>query len=139
VDGEAADTTLPTSARVHLVAAPDTSPAPSQPGRSSLQTLRSPGVHASDNLEAAIRSAVSSRRAPLPPKQRVYKLGTTGFMLAMHVGAVAALLPRFWSWQAVAVMAVLYWTTVLGVTLGLPACWPTAASWHPSGWSAPWC
>ena len=40
-------------------------------------------------------------------------------MLAMHVGAVFALLPRFWSWQAVVAFAVLYWVTVIGVTLGL--------------------
>jgi stearoyl-CoA desaturase (delta-9 desaturase) len=40
-------------------------------------------------------------------------------MFILHVGAVAALLPRFWSWQAVVVLLVLYWITVLGVTLGL--------------------
>ena len=40
-------------------------------------------------------------------------------MLAMHVGAVFALLPRFWSWQGVLAFAALYWTTVLGVSLGL--------------------
>jgi stearoyl-CoA desaturase (delta-9 desaturase) len=40
-------------------------------------------------------------------------------MLAIHVGAVFALLPRFWSVQGVIVLAVLYWATVLGVTLGL--------------------
>ena len=40
-------------------------------------------------------------------------------MLAMHVGAVFALLPRFWSWQALVAFAVLYWITVIGVTLGL--------------------
>ena len=40
-------------------------------------------------------------------------------MLAMHVAATFALLPRFWSWQGLVAFAVLYWTTVLGVTLGL--------------------
>ena len=40
-------------------------------------------------------------------------------MLAMHVGAVFALLPRFWSWQGLVAFGVLYWMTVLGVTLGL--------------------
>jgi stearoyl-CoA desaturase (delta-9 desaturase) len=58
-------------------------------------------------------------RGPLPPRQRRRKPGTTGFMLAMHVGAVAALLPRFWSWPAVICLLTLYWVTVLGVTLGL--------------------
>ena len=69
--------------------------------------------------QARTREAVAMRREPLPPKQRRYKFGTTSFMLIMHVGAVFALLPRFWSWQALVAMAVLYWTTVLGVTLGL--------------------
>ncbi|MFM7635670.1 MAG: acyl-CoA desaturase, partial [Cyanobacteriota bacterium] len=73
----------------------------------------------SDRQEARIRKAVAKPRAPLPPRQRKFKGGTTSFMLVMHVGAVVALLPRFWSWQAVAALAVLYWTTVLGVTLGL--------------------
>ena len=59
------------------------------------------------------------RRPPLPASQRKLKVGTTLFMLAMHVGAVFALLPRFWSWQGLVAFAVLYWTTVLGVTLGL--------------------
>ena len=67
----------------------------------------------------ALRDGLSVPRAPLPARQRRLKAGTTSFMLAMHVGAVAALLPRFWSWQGLVVLAVLYWTTVLGVTLGL--------------------
>ncbi len=69
--------------------------------------------------EARMRAALVVPRAPLPPSQRKLKLGTTGFMLVMHVGAVFALLPQFWSWQAVAALALLYWMTVLGVTLGL--------------------
>jgi stearoyl-CoA desaturase (delta-9 desaturase) len=66
-----------------------------------------------------LQQRLYGQRPPLPPRQRKLKLGTTSFMLAMHVGAVAALLPRFWSWQGLAVLAILYWTTVLGVTLGL--------------------
>ena len=46
-------------------------------------------------------------------------MGTTSFMLVNHVLATVALLPWFWSWQGVAAFAVLYWMTVLGVTLGL--------------------
>ncbi|MFM2205807.1 MAG: hypothetical protein RLZZ560_1202, partial [Cyanobacteriota bacterium] len=69
--------------------------------------------------EARMRAALVVPRAPLPRSQRTFKLGTTGFMLAIHVGAVFALLPQFWSWQALIALAVLYWTTVLGVTLGL--------------------
>ncbi len=40
-------------------------------------------------------------------------------MLALHVAATFALLPRFWSWQGLAAFLILYWITVLGVTLGL--------------------
>jgi stearoyl-CoA desaturase (delta-9 desaturase) len=45
--------------------------------------------------------------------------GTIGFMVAIHVLAVVALLPRFWSLPAVASLLVLYWVTAcLGVTIG---------------------
>jgi len=58
-------------------------------------------------------------RGPLPVNQRKVKKGTFVFMLANHVGAVAALLPIFWSWWGLFTFAFLYWVTVLGVTLGL--------------------
>ena len=44
-----------------------------------------------------MRAALVVPRAPLPRSQKTYKLGTTGFMLAIHVGAVFALLPQYWS------------------------------------------
>ncbi len=66
-----------------------------------------------------LRAGLRLPRTPLPARQRKLKAGTTSFMLVMHVLAVVALLPRFWSVQAVVALAVLYWTTVLGVTLGL--------------------
>ena len=83
--------------------------------------------HPGDPLESspsrrrqhALRAGLSAPRQRLSARQRKLKGGTTSFMLVMHVGAVAALLPRFWSWQAVVVLLVLYWMTVLGVTLGL--------------------
>jgi stearoyl-CoA desaturase (delta-9 desaturase) len=74
---------------------------------------------AARSREARRRAALVAPRPPLPPRQRRRKAGTTGFMLALHIGAVAALLPRFWSWQGLVLLLVLYWTTVLGVTLGL--------------------
>jgi stearoyl-CoA desaturase (delta-9 desaturase) len=40
-------------------------------------------------------------------------------MVVIHVLATVALLPRFWSWQGLVAFGVLYWMTVLGVTLGL--------------------
>ena len=40
-------------------------------------------------------------------------------MAGIHILAVVALLPMFWSWQAVTSLAVLYWVTAcLGVTIG---------------------
>ncbi len=78
-----------------------------------------PAPSANSQQERQLLAGLRRRRQPLPPRQRRYKLGTTGFMLVMHVAAVVALLPRFWSWQAVLALAFLYWMTVLGVTLGL--------------------
>ena len=69
--------------------------------------------------EQQLRAGLLVPRGPLPPRQRRLKGGTGSFMLLMHVLAVVALLPRFWSVQALIVLAALYWTTVLGVTLGL--------------------
>jgi stearoyl-CoA desaturase (delta-9 desaturase) len=69
--------------------------------------------------EQQLRAGLIAPRSPLPPRQRKLKGGTGSFMLLMHVLAVVALLPRFWSVQALIVLAALYWTTVLGVTLGL--------------------
>ena len=39
----------------------------------------------SEAQEARMRAALVVPRAPLPRSQRKYKLGTTGFMLAIHV------------------------------------------------------
>ncbi len=69
--------------------------------------------------EQRLREGIVAKRERLPAYQRRFKLGTTSFMLAMHVAATFALLPRFWSWHGIAIFALLYWTTVLGVTLGL--------------------
>ncbi len=73
----------------------------------------------SNSRELRLREGIVAPRKRLPPHQRRFRVGTTSFMLAMHVAAVFALLPRFWSWQGILIFAFLYWTTVLGVTLGL--------------------
>ena len=73
----------------------------------------------SQGREARLRAGLNLPRPPLPARQRRFKTGTTGFMLVMHIGAVAALLPAFRSWQGLVALAILYWVTVLGVTLGL--------------------
>ena len=66
-----------------------------------------------------LRAGIIAPRERLPKYQRPFRAGTTSFMLAMHIAAEFALLPRFWSWQAILLFAILYWVTVLGVTLGL--------------------
>ena len=73
----------------------------------------------STNRELRIRAALRTPRQKLPAQQRRLKAGTTSFMVVIHVLACVALLPRFWSWQGFVAFGVLYWTTVLGVTLGL--------------------
>jgi len=41
------------------------------------------------------------------------------FMAAIHLLAIVALLPQFWSWAGVATLVILYWVTAcLGVTIG---------------------
>ncbi len=73
----------------------------------------------SSSRDQRLRAGITSKREPLPPFQRKIKAGTTSFMSAIHLGAFFALFPRFWSWQGVITFLVLYWVTVLGVTLGL--------------------
>ncbi|QNI86537.1 delta-9 fatty-acid desaturase DesC4 [Synechococcus sp. PROS-7-1] len=52
------------------------------------------------------------------PKKGLHWL-TIGFMIVIHSLALLALLPMFWSWQAVTSLLVLYWVTAcLGVTIG---------------------
>ncbi|HGY5534925.1 MAG TPA: acyl-CoA desaturase, partial [Prochlorococcus sp.] len=76
-------------------------------------------LYESTNRQQSEWAAVIAPREPLPAHQRRFKWGTTSFMVAMHVAATFALLPRFWSWQGLVAFGVLYWMTVLGVTLGL--------------------
>ena len=53
------------------------------------------------------------------PRRQQRHWGTTVFMVAIHALALLALLPRFWSWQAIGTLLVLYWLTAcVGVTLG---------------------
>ncbi len=66
-----------------------------------------------------LRAGIVAPREPLPKSQKKFRTGTTSFMLAIHIAATVALLPRYWSLQGLLVFGFLYWTTVLGVTLGL--------------------
>ena len=60
------------------------------------------------------------RRGEAAPRRKEgTRWGTIAFMAAIHVLAVVALLPRFWSLPAVATLLILYWITAcLGVTIG---------------------
>jgi stearoyl-CoA desaturase (delta-9 desaturase) len=62
----------------------------------SAETVRVPLQDTSHSRKKAqLLAAMERPRPPLPANQRKFKTGTTGFMLAIHVGAVFALLPRF--------------------------------------------
>ena len=57
--------------------------------------------------------------SPVDPGRKSINWATLGFMAAIHVLALIAVLPQFWSWQAIATFVVLYWITAcLGVTIG---------------------
>jgi len=59
------------------------------------------------------------RGEPIPAAPPGRRWGTIGFMAVIHILAVVALLPRFWSLPALASLLVLYWVTAcLGVTIG---------------------
>lgn len=56
---------------------------------------------------------------PGRPSRKSVNWTTLGFMVAIHGLALIALLPQFWSWQAIVTFLVLYWVTAcLGVTIG---------------------
>lgn len=59
------------------------------------------------------------RIQPVVPARLRTSWATVGFMLVLHLLALVALLPRFWSPLALVVVLVLYWLTAcIGVTLG---------------------
>jgi stearoyl-CoA desaturase (delta-9 desaturase) len=99
-----------------------TATAPNRPtARVAARGTRQPafingGANGSRRAEALHRPR---RGEPRPAVKRGTRWTTIGFMAAIHVLAVVALLPRFWSVPAVASLLVLYWVTAcLGVTIG---------------------
>ena len=59
------------------------------------------------------------RSITVSPHRLRRRWGTTIFMVVIHAFALVALLPRFWSWEAIGTLLVLYWLTAcVGVTLG---------------------
>jgi stearoyl-CoA desaturase (delta-9 desaturase) len=98
---------------------------------SSSQPPRPSGLHAQHTRRCATinTGADSLRRARALHRprqgqaevvpQKGWNWGVIAFMAAIHVLAVVALLPRFWSLTAVATLVILYWVTAcLGVTIG---------------------
>lgn len=82
-----------------------------------------PGVaslaSAADSLTRAQALHRPRRGEPIPSSPPGRRWGTIGFMIVIHLLALVALLPQFWSVPAVTSMLVLYWVTgCLGVTLG---------------------
>jgi hypothetical protein len=69
------------------------------------------------------------------PRRQQRRWGTTLFMVAIHALALLALLPRFWSLQAIGTLLVLYWLTAcVGSRSATTASWPMAPSRCPAGW-----
>ncbi|MFZ9462156.1 MAG: acyl-CoA desaturase [Vulcanococcus sp.] len=76
-------------------------------------------------MTTLLSTSPADRRPPLRagirvrPAQLPLRWSTALFMVVIHGLALLALLPPFWSWQAVMVLLLLYWLTAcVGVTLG---------------------
>ena len=120
----------PETVRLSVNIAENTAYQPIRRGRSS-ELLTSPtetlpasdrvGINGSGSRQPQLtaQQRIASSRDPLTHQSHPWSPGTVAFMLAVHVGGVAAFLPQFRSWQGVVALVVLYWTTVVGVTLGL--------------------
>ncbi len=53
------------------------------------------------------------------PNKEQRRWGTIGFMITIHSLTIYALQPKFWNWQVLSALLILYWITAcLGVTLG---------------------
>lgn len=80
--------------------------------------LRRP-VSADKALAASEKLKVQTKKGLRYPQKFKRRWGTVGFMVAIHLLTLFALLPRFWSFQNLAALLILYWLTAcLGVTLG---------------------
>ena len=96
--------------------------ATSNPARRPSAATRRPafingGERGKRRAEALHQNQAST--SPDHPGPKSTRWVTIGFMAAIHGLAVVALLPQFWSWQAVVTFLVLYWLTAcLGVTIG---------------------
>ena len=84
--------------------------APSPPSRPAAS-------HEALKLAALLHQPRKGHMAVQPDQAK--RWGTIGFMITIHALSIVALLPQFWSWQAVSALTILYWVTAcLGVTIG---------------------
>ena len=93
---------------------------PAPPSAAAQHTRRVAAISGGPRAEARSRALQQARRGePQIPAIKGRRWGTLAFMVVVHAMALVALLPRFWSWQAAATLAILYWVTAcLGVTIG---------------------
>tara|TARA_Y100001968_G_C19429872_1_gene756393 strand:- start:711 stop:1655 length:945 start_codon:yes stop_codon:yes gene_type:complete len=76
-------------------------------------------VAADEALEASAKLQQSKSQPSRYQKKEKRRWGTMAFMLAIHSLTIFALSPRFWSFEAISALLILYWVTAcLGVTLG---------------------
>jgi stearoyl-CoA desaturase (delta-9 desaturase) len=89
-------------------------------GPAAQHTRRTATISPADRALRRSEALFRPRRGePEPGGPGGRRWGTLAFMAAIHGLAIVALLPRFWSLEAVATLLVLYWLTAcLGVTLG---------------------
>ncbi|MEB3260181.1 MAG: acyl-CoA desaturase, partial [Cyanobacteriota bacterium] len=99
---------------------PSTALPPSPQATASRHTRRVATITSGPRSGARSRSLHEARRGEdQMPATEGRRWGTLAFMVVVHALAILALLPRFWSWQSVATLLVLYWVTAcLGVTIG---------------------
>ena len=92
-----------------------------QPASQRLATRRPASISRGVSGQRRAQALHHSRHgeAPASNEPKSTRWGTIGFMAAIHVLALVALLPQFWSGPALASFLVLYWLTAcLGVTIG---------------------
>ncbi len=81
--------------------------------------LPSKPISSEKAIEASTKLQRSTKSTAGFPKKERLRWGTIGFMAAIHGLTMFALLPKFWSFQALGALLILYWVTAcLGVTLG---------------------
>ena len=110
------------AATATLRARPPSASRPANPARKSAAGTRRPAfINGGERGKRRAESLYHHQggTSPVHAGPKSINWATIGFMAVIHVLAVVAVLPQFWSWQAVVTFLVLYWVTAcLGVTIG---------------------